>query len=412
MELMYDLYALPTSQHRAGLAGLVLLLRIMQRLRLPNMPDIGVAGPRVRLVLEETHLVTLFNFLYDASTEERRDKRPRKRNGVVVEPLRIDLESIGDERGDSQEKVWYVYPQVAPRAAFLRDLGMSDIWLKLWRDVVWTTLRGIPKTRLPFEQRAGGRDAAEGHALWKDLQKWEKTRNTARPLLVSLAGSIYVGAMATNSEDVPFRDTPDRVLLLHCWQAVMGVGEVRRLVVRKGEFKEESAGYVITVPDVLDLDGFCSEFEASVAQLRPEPAGYRPRDGVFALPFEGGLQYLLSLASAKASPGHVRFTLAGVDVFCLRKQGNTIPILAAGRVPAELGLVEQYGLIRGQYGNLLFREQLLRNLLRERPWYESFERLFSLHDTERFIGSNARDFPVSAARRLRADAASEGGTDD
>jgi CRISPR-associated protein Cmx8 len=120
----------------------------------------------------------------------------------------------------------------------------------------------------------------------------------------------------------------------------------------------------------------------------------------------------VALASGAAARGHARFTVAGVDVFCLQKQGNTIPILAAGRVPAELALVEQYELIRGQYRNLLFREQLVRNLLRERPWHEGFGRLFSLHDAGMFIGSGARGFPDCSRRRLRADFALQGGIDD
>lgn len=412
MELVYDLYALPTSQHRAGLAGLVLLTRIMRRLHSADVPEIDVAGPRVRLVLEEQQLVALFNYLYDASNEERREPRPRKKDGVVVDPLRIERESIVDARGKLREKEWYVYPHVVPRAAFLRELQMPDIWLKLWRELAWETLRGIPQTRLGFKQRATGSDAAEGHALWRDLEKWEKGRNKAQPFLVSLAGPTYIGAMAKSPEEVPFLDTPDRALLLHCWQAVMGVGEARRLLVEKGEFKEESVGYVISIPDVLDLDGFCDAFEASMARLRSEPAGYRPRDAVLALPLEGGLQYLVALAAGRVAGGHVRFTLAGVDVFCLQKQGNTIPILAAGRVPAESALVQQYGLIRDQYRNLLFREQLVRNLLRGRPWHEGFDRLFSLHDAGMFIGSGAWGFPGSASRRLRADFPSEGGTHD
>jgi CRISPR-associated protein Cmx8 len=412
MKLQYDLYDLPNSQHRAGLAGLVLLARIMQRLRLSDALEVEVVGPRVRLELEEQHVVALFNYVYDASVEERRQSSPRRRQGEVVPPLRIETEPAQEAADKPSAKQWYIYPQTTPRAAFLRDLHTPDIWLKLWRDLVWETVRGIHRAREPFEQRADRSDVTLARALWKDLQRWERSRKHTEPHLVSLAGPLYIGAMAANPERVQFRDSPDRALLLHCWQAVMGVGEARRLVVERGEYKETTIGYVISIPDVLDLDGFCETFEASVALLGPETAGYRPRDAIVALPLEGGLQYLSSLAAAKAALGEIRFTLAGVDVFCLQKRGNTIPIVAAGRVPANASLLEQYELIRGQYGNLLFRERLVANLLGGRSWHDGFDRLFAAHETDLFIGSRAHGFPACAARRLKADFPQEGGTDE
>lgn len=135
---------------------------------------------------------------------------------------------------------------------------------------------------------------------------------------------------------------------------------------------------------------------------------------MLSLPEEGGLQYLtnlVALAAAKAQAGPIRFNMAGVEVYHLAKQGKSVALLATGRVPAQRKLVEQYEVIRGRYRNLLFRGQLIRNLLDGQPWYHGFDRLFAVRDQETFIGQVATAFAVDVDRKFNTEfaASSVGG---
>ena len=164
---------------------------------------------------------------------------------------------------------------------------MPQVWLKLWREAIWETLRGVPRTRIPYEERAGKKTVSEANATWKELQKFQQRQAQNEIYTVDIASSIFIGAQAASAERVPFRGRADEVFLLHFWPAVMGV-YAPQVIDREGGSKFTSS-YVLVVPDVSDLEGFVQDFPDTTAQLKPELAGYRPREAVISLPQEGGL---------------------------------------------------------------------------------------------------------------------------
>jgi CRISPR-associated protein Cmx8 len=159
--------------------------------------------------------------------------------------------------------------------------------------------------------------------------------------------------------------------------------------------------YVLVVPDVSDLEGFVEDFPDATAQLKPELAGYRPREAVIALPQEGGLEYLhhlTRLAKGKAQRGDLAYSIAGVDIFQLEKQGNNIHILGADRLSVTPRLLEEYESLRGFYRDPLYKRQRILNFLRGQPWYHGFDHLFSRNNSKRFIGSQANWFSIDSRR--------------
>jgi CRISPR-associated protein Cmx8 len=219
-------------------------------------------------------------------------------------------------------------------------------------------------------------------------------------LTTEVSSAVLVGAQASNAERVPFLGRPDHNLLLHFWPVVMGVGEAWQIKLDGDRVTEEPIGYVLTVPDVTALSEFVRDFAAEVATLSTAMAGYRPRDAVLALPEEGGLDYLTKLSAGRALQGETRFSVAGVEVYHLAKQGNNIRLLATGRVPARRDLVRQFEAI-GRTRNLLFRAQLIRNLLAQRPWYDGIDRIFARYELGLFMGGAPDGFAASARRRFR-----------
>lgn len=406
--LDYDLYSLPTAQHRAGLAGFLVHLRGMERRGLGPLPEVVHAEPgEVRVRLTPEALQATLNHLYEATAEEIQAKALRKkgRKGEekqVVEPLRTETRSETDAKGRTKERTVYIYPQVVPGAPFLAALDVPDIWLKLWREAVWSTLRGIPKTRIPFEQRAEGAAVGEAHALWTELGRWRRAREHGRVAPAEVASSLFIGAQSANAERVPFRGSPDLNLLLHFWPVVMGVAEARRLQFKDGQETEEGDGFVLAVPDVSDIEWFVEDFERAAGQLDPRPHGYRPAAGVVALPQESALEYLhylWALASARGIAGQVKFSVSGVEAYHLRRDGNSVHLLGVGRVVASPKLAQGYERIREMARSPLFRRRTILNLLHDEPWYAGFERDFSHHDWRMFLRGQ---FAGDARRRLAA----------
>jgi CRISPR-associated protein Cmx8 len=175
IELTFDPFTLPTAQHRAGLAGLLVLVKSMRRRKVKVLPEISVrSDSRVTVALTRNSLTSIFNDLYDAATEERESPRKRKdKNKRDIKPLREEKRT---DPKTGKERTLFIYPQIVPKAAFLARFDMPPVWLKLWREAMWGTLRGLPRTRIPYEERAQRKPVSEASATWEELQKFQQRR--------------------------------------------------------------------------------------------------------------------------------------------------------------------------------------------------------------------------------------------
>jgi CRISPR-associated protein Cmx8 len=398
IELSYDPFALPTVQHRAGLAGLLVLIESMRRRKIKPLPEVSTSDDgRVCVRLRKESLQTLFDDLYDAIWEERKsDKKPQAK---TIRNVRAVEEDAADKHtGRSRKKTSYFFEAVAPKVKFLDVLGIPALWLKLWREALFASVRGRDKQRGGYKDRANRRPVSETKVVWRDLVRLAEAKNRNQLLTADISSSLLIGAQNASPERVPFCGSPDQNLLLHFWPVVMGV-YVLEVIDRDG--KTKFVGYVLTLPDVSDLDGFLQDFPDTVAQLGNEVAGYRPRGAVISLPQEGGLEYLhhlTHLAKGKALRGELAYNVAGVEVYHLEKQGNNIQVHSVDRLAAKRDLLEKYEVIRGRYRDPLFRGQVILNLLREEPWYRGFDRVFAKQDRKRFISSQAERFSMDARR--------------
>lgn len=401
--LEFDPFTLPTAQHRAGLAGLIVLVETMRNRLLKPLPEIDHgADLRIRVQLTEDSLHRVFADLYAATEEEQAFQQKRtKANGQgkrVVPPKREEV--VADSSGKS--RTVYYYDQVVPRAPFLEALQMPAPWLKLWRDAMWSSIRGVPRTRNPYEQCSEGQPVAEAVKAWKNIVRFAREQGTGKLHQVELAGCLLLGAQAHHADKVPFVGGADEALLLHFWPVVMAVS-VPWAVDRDG--KRSRVGYLVTVPDVSDYTAFVDDFRGLVADLPAGTKGLYPEEAGISLPEEGALEYLSNLAAvAKARARGVgwSFSVAGAEVYQLgSRRGNAIPLLHTGRVRADEKLLSGYEAIRRRYRHVLFRRQLMSNLLRDLPWYTGFDRLFSHQPQKLFLGEPGRFFQMDLHRKLK-----------
>ena len=94
---------------------------------------------------------------------------------------------------------------IVPQGAFLSAWDESNendnkgLWIKLWRDMLWSIIRGVPATRNPFNNRCDGQTYSQDiDKLWKELNFPEKTTGQS--------GNYYLGAMAVTAENIPTKD--------------------------------------------------------------------------------------------------------------------------------------------------------------------------------------------------------------
>jgi CRISPR-associated protein Cmx8 len=273
--------------------------------------------------------------------------------------------------------------------------GDRGLWVKLWRDMVWSTLRGKPATREPFEARAEGRAADDVDKVWKQLQQ---------PLAesVDLRSTYFLGAQASTAENVPFKDRARYQFLLHFWPYAAQVYVPEVVDVQKN--RREFVGFALAIPDVSVLDGFCDDLWELLPRRDKRAAGFRPRGAVVDVAIEGALDIAARLRERVQTLEGARATgdlVLGIEVFHIARDGNNIPVLSTSRVEPRAEMIDEYRRVREQLRDPLFRRTRLLNLVAGRPWYAGFDRLLATvpHDTQ---GIGSPGFRHDARRSFEA----------
>lgn len=387
LTLDYQLAELPSSQHRAGLAGLVLIIRWLERqpefkgkvengaiCRLSRLDDKGAT-----LELNQAGLEALFDEIYSASSEEQERSQLLKnsRTKQIIQPLREEEREETDPKTNKKKtKKVYIYPVVVPKGSFLSDPsydnssdGKNGLWIKLWRDMVWSILRGVPATRKPFEARAEGEYNEDAIKVWQQLIQPEE-------FTVDLPSTYFLGAQANNAENTPFKDRARFQFLLHFW---LFAAQIYVPEVIDNEGKRNFVGYALAIPDVAYLAWFCDELQDILQNRSIEKSGYRPRDCIVDLAVESALDMMKRLrdrlTQTIGEKTGIASTVFGIDVIHTEKQGNNVRLLGVNRLDPEEAMLDRYAQIRESYWSPLFRKQRLLNLVNHSPWYSGFDSL-------------------------------------
>jgi CRISPR-associated protein Cmx8 len=237
--------------------------------------------------------------------------------------------------------------------------------------MVWTTLRGVPATREPFNARAEGRNCSDGTDAWDALAR-------APSKSVDLPSTYAIGAQAKSAENVAFKDVERLRFLLHFWPFVASI-YVPATLTREGS--RDFNGFVLVLPDVADLEAFVDDWPKVARERGGHASGYRPRDAVIDVAGEGGLDVFrrsLDVIATKQGSMRTKEWLTAVDVFHLEREGNNVRLRSVSRLDPERRMIDEYARIRGPYWSPVFRHQRISNLLEGKPWWWGFARLCSL----------------------------------
>lgn len=367
LELKYELSELPSAQHRAGLAGLVSIVQYLQQnipwfrerenviLELLNLNEFSVS-----LKLNLQGLQAIFDLIYQADTQERSTQTKIKNY------TRIEEFEVSDKKDKTKTKLVkkYFYNVVVPQGAFLADWDESKegLWIKLWRDMLWNIVRGVPTTRNPFNYRV------DGASYSQDVQKmWEELQDPNK--ITGQSSSFYLGAMATNAENIPTKDKVRYQFLLQFW---VFVTQIYCPAILDKDGKREVAGYALAIPDVANLKNFCKLFPKVLKVRDTTKWGYLPSQALIDLPEQGALDLFLSLRdriATESGDSSLRRMILGVEIIHAQKVGNNIKIRSITTVEPVTKHIDQYEIIKKNYWCPWFRKQRLINLFQQPSEY-------------------------------------------
>jgi CRISPR-associated protein Cmx8 len=388
ISLTYTLAELPSAQHRAGLAGLVMMLQWLNKERRESderrIVALGEGG--IQVSLSQAGLIELMDAFYDAVELEVGQQKPRKGKGGGPDPTPKRVEQrvvISGVKKEPKEVPYYIYPDMKPRGAFLEEWAPrsegGELWIKLWRDMIYAIVRGVPTQRGPYERRAAGVSSGEGERIWAQLSGKKADGSDA------LASTFYLGVQATNAEGVAFRDRVRELFLLHFWPLAVQVYVPSKMERQPdgGWRPTLSRSYALAIPDVSSLINFCEQYERLMCARACDRRAYRPAQAVVDLPAEGALAFMQGLGELVAGDARAqRRTILGVEVIHAEKEGNNIVIKGFRRVEPGGVILARYAQIRESCWDLNVRRMLIENLLEERSWLDGFARWMSVQDTK------------------------------
>ncbi|MBI1247522.1 type I-MYXAN CRISPR-associated protein Cmx8 [bacterium] len=359
LTIHYNLYDLPSAQHKAGLAGLLVLIESLRRSGVENLPQC-VEGPNatgVTLKFTEESLRELYDEFFAP----------------------IELE-VPDGKNKTKSKQF-------PRARFLETIGMPPPWLKLWRDVIRDVIRaGAPAQFKPYVDRS---DSAKPPATWD----WQKTWNELqKDKPTSLSASDYLGAQASTADKIPFKDRAQTAFLL-TFAPIVSLPFISRLLKRTSKageavFRFQRNAYVVATPEVSYLDEFVDQYPRLLASLSPNTIGNNPlpAQASVSIPEEAGLEFLtLHLVTEGVNKFPIASCVSGIVVTQLQYGKGSPHYLHMGTLYETGSVLDEYNAIREQSWNYLYREMRLRNLLARLPWHAGADQLFGEYPAEVFL---------------------------
>ncbi|MCL5406121.1 MAG: type I-MYXAN CRISPR-associated protein Cmx8 [Deltaproteobacteria bacterium] len=388
--LTYDLFSLPTAQHKAGLAGLLLMIDTLNERKIEPAPVVEeVSSTGARLSFTRPALGALFDDLYDSSLQEVKVKDRRAKE----KPKRIEEVEVTINGKIKKEKK-FVYDAVVPTGAFLNCLmpDAGDAYVKLFRDLVWNTLRGSsPASRQVYRDRANGKPCSLSAKFWSGFEKTLALRKKGKVPVEDISSSMFIGAEERNAEKVPFLGSFTDNFLLHFWPIVSLIFVPRTLGIERDReqglrVSRSETGFVLSIPEPAELDYFRDDMRAVLKRLDPETRGFRPRASLIDVHEEGGLEYLYHLAKDKTrNIGDFECSVYAVELFHLQRDGKRTRHLGAGRIVPNEYILKDYALVRDEIHNPIFKSIVLRNIMDGERWYYRFDAALYHHPMPVFI---------------------------
>ena len=391
--LKYVLSQLPSSQHRAGLAGLILIIWWLQEQpEFQHSVDaefkiVDLNADRVTLQFNLAGLTALMKSHFSASFEERESKKIRTKSKQKFKKIKRKVYDV--ETDTTKLTTFYIYTDIVPQGYLVQSFEPPNsndlVWTKLWQEVTWTILRPRDRQRLPFKAMANDTEPSEIEKIWHLLQDKPDSK-------VPLSSTYMLGVQAKNNEGVPFTDLARDRFLLNFWSYV-----ARIYLPLKIDFKGKPKlqGYAIAIPDVRNLTAFCQHFPSILRQRNTKEQWGKPRSAIIRNLVEAGLDSLGSIHTYlfKLKPElNIDELLFGVDVFHIirpqDKPQSKPQILSIQRYLPNREAIEEFTQLQDKLFDPLFRQQYWQNLISDRPRIEGFYTLLRDLPTAETVKNN------------------------
>jgi CRISPR-associated protein Cmx8 len=394
--LEYQLHQLPSSQHRSGLAGLILKIQWLQQQKtFKDSVDavceaIHIDADKATLRFNLAGLTALFRSHYSASFVEREQFKPRTKGSQNFRIIQREIYDADTDRSTLTDI--YIYQDIVPQGHLVQSFDPtandSQIWTKLWQEATWGILRPGDRQRIPFKAMVSGTDPPEIAKIWKLLLDNRPDSD------VPLSSTYMLGVQSKNNEGMPMGDRARFFFLLHFWSYV---AQIYLPIHVDAKDKVTLHGYAIAIPDVRNLALFCQHFPIVLQQRSTKIKWRKPEEAIVHHPIEAGLSLLRSMHTylgRNTSNLDIDDLIFGIDVFHLYRKKHESQILSINKYLPNKDIIEEFTQIDFKIFNFNCRLQYWQNLINNRPRITGFDILIQNLPFAETIGNRwfCRDF--------------------
>ena len=404
--------------HRAGIAGLLLQIRSMEKLKKQSSEEEGGKlaipgcslledGRRIRVELTKDSFYSLMKERYRAVPVKRTvSKETHKRRQQKAKRFVFTSAAVGER---------YEYLEPRPSLTHFELFEAHSCWQEHARDAAWQSYYCIYKTQLAFKLSALEQGNSTIRDTWQTLVNKEGEKTPVIDDLwtalvdqkeIELRKQYYPGTFGENLKSVSISESGQLALLLHFWPLVAVHFTPINLKFDKDSkaLRYDRQAPIVVVPDVVDAQAFVEEFIDYLGCLDVVPEGKLNQDGRFvATPLEASLAFFAAPRLARGVNRKPGTRGAEVYVFKQRPKQDKQPVVTAiVNESFSRRLVDEYKrLMERKITSLPFRAVCVENLLAQpqHHLYEGFEKLVEQYPLELFVatkteGGKARRFKL------------------
>ncbi|MGI8838425.1 MAG: type I-MYXAN CRISPR-associated protein Cmx8 [Pyrinomonadaceae bacterium] len=404
------------TQHRAGIAGLLLQLKAMELLR----DEAQSEEDRACYIIPKYGVSEDGRALWIHFTKASFDSLMRERyRGKWLTHRYRDKKLEGDSRRrlnpfTTPDGKWFRYEEFFPRFEYFRVFEVPEAWQEHTRSAIWNTCHSSPRTRPATYKSDFTGDEINGDvtALWKGL-----LRNSD----VKVKKYLYLNTWKEDLKGIAFGDSAEKVLLLHFWPLASTFFTPKSFLVKKDDrgmldCKDDYQQPVVVIPDVTHVRDFVSKFQRNLAGRKDiGPDKRRHPDLFISTPREAALAFFFTpqLATSLAIDDDVTGA-RGAEAYTFKLAGRQAVVASIFNEPLDdytENIISKYKGILKEIRSIPYRALQIENLIAGRQWHDGFDRLTNKFPHELFVPKNSADDSTQQlkqqahwmARSVRAD---------
>lgn len=381
VSLVYDpLDPSLSIQHRAGIAGLYLQIKAMERLRENAITE------------QERNIYIIPNHELDNSersltvylTKDSFNSLIRERYKGIMLVRTSGSKGKKQENGKFQSKVFiekmdngkFKNKELRPALNYFEAFLASEQWQEHVRDSCWNSFLCIHRTRESlFRTDQDVAKSSKISDLWKALTDAQPTGIDKSLYLNCLGGDI-------DSDEIKFNGK--YLLLLHFWPLVSTFFTPVGVEFKKGELKNTYLPSTILVPNVLNVGVFVRKF---IQDLQKDVFPGR----FISTPLEASLAFFAPHLAYHQTFDPSSLGVRSAEVYIYRRAGNQAVVRSVENDFFEEERIREYRQAIQSIRSMPYKSLRVENLINGRTWHEGFEQLIARYPISLFVAVKLKD---------------------